>query len=68
MVMFISTVRTVKVNDRRNSWHCGWWAVKIAIFIACSTISTLVPSGWIQLYGQSPCFCTTYLSYYIYML
>ncbi|KAL5661126.1 hypothetical protein ACJX0J_028251, partial [Zea mays] len=40
------------VNELRNSWHCGWWPVKIALFMACSLISVLAPSWWIQIYGK----------------
>ncbi|AQK82283.1 Serinc-domain containing serine and sphingolipid biosynthesis protein [Zea mays] len=50
MTMFFSTVRTGKVNELRNSWHSGWWPVKIALFMVCSLISVLAPSWWIQIY------------------
>ncbi|KAL5661112.1 hypothetical protein ACJX0J_028237, partial [Zea mays] len=50
MAMFFSTVRTGKVNELRNSWHCGWWPVKIALFMVCSLISVLASYWWIQIY------------------
>jgi hypothetical protein len=63
--MFISTVRTVKVNDRRNSWHCG----RMVGREDCSLHSLfyhlypgsirLDPTLWSV---PAPCFCTTYLS------
>ncbi|PWZ16122.1 hypothetical protein Zm00014a_035649 [Zea mays] len=50
--MLISTVTTTKLNDRRNSWHCGWWPVKVALIIGCFFFSQVVPSGWIETYGK----------------
>uniref|UniRef100_A0A804PWB7 Uncharacterized protein n=2 Tax=Zea mays TaxID=4577 RepID=A0A804PWB7_MAIZE len=55
MTMFFSTVRTGKVNELRNSWHSGWWPVKIALFMVCSLISVLAPSWWIQIYVMKHC-------------
>nr|ACR36761.1 unknown [Zea mays] len=52
MAMFFSTVRTGKVNELRNLWHCGWWPVKIALFMVYFLVSVLAPSWWIQIYEK----------------
>jgi serine incorporator 1/3 len=64
MAMFFSTVRTGKVNELRNLWHCGWWPVKIALFMVYFLVSVLAPSWWIQIYGQFP--TVTYIIYTYY--
>ncbi|PUZ43402.1 hypothetical protein GQ55_8G006300 [Panicum hallii var. hallii] len=50
--MFLSTVCTRKVHDRRNSWHCQWWLAKIVLLVGSIMISTVAPSELIQLYGK----------------
>lgn len=50
--MFWSTARTSKLNDARDSWHSGWWSVKIVLWVALTIFSFVLPSEFIQLYGE----------------
>ncbi|KAJ9183407.1 hypothetical protein P3X46_007265 [Hevea brasiliensis] len=52
MIMFVSTVRTSKLHDPRDSWHSGWWFAKIVLWIALTIITFLIPSAFIRLYGE----------------
>lgn len=52
--MFLSTVCTSKLQDKRNAWHSHWWLPKILLLVACLIVSTFAPTSWIQIYGQSP--------------
>ncbi|KAK3210764.1 hypothetical protein Dsin_015470 [Dipteronia sinensis] len=51
-LMFLSTAGTSKVFESRDSWHSGWWSAKIALWIALTVIPFLIPSSFIQLYGE----------------
>ncbi|XP_020394983.1 serine incorporator 3 isoform X2 [Zea mays] len=51
-IMLLSTVCTTKVDDPRNSWHRGWWPVKIALVIGCFSFSVLLTSAGTQIYGK----------------
>ncbi|KAM3347681.1 hypothetical protein ACQJBY_021550 [Aegilops geniculata] len=51
-VMFLSTMKTRKVHDCRNSWHSEWWPVKIALWMALTAVPFFAPSPLIQLYGK----------------
>ncbi|KAM0887856.1 hypothetical protein ACQ4PT_028733 [Festuca glaucescens] len=51
-VMFLSTARTRKTHDCRNSWHSEWWPVKIALWMALTAVPFFAPSPLIQLYGK----------------
>ncbi|RDY05933.1 Serine incorporator 3 [Mucuna pruriens] len=33
IIMFLSTARTSKMNNVRDTWHSGWWSVKIALWV-----------------------------------
>ncbi|KAK1307083.1 hypothetical protein QJS10_CPA10g00508 [Acorus calamus] len=50
--MFLTTVGSRKLNEPRDSWHCGWWPAKIILWIATMTLPFVVPSAFIQLYGE----------------
>ncbi|VAH58066.1 unnamed protein product [Triticum turgidum subsp. durum] len=50
--MFLSTMKTRKVHDCRNSWHSEWWPVKIALWMALTAVPFFAPSPLIQLYGK----------------
>ncbi|XP_038698554.1 probable serine incorporator isoform X1 [Tripterygium wilfordii] len=52
IVMFLSTIGTKKLNERRDSWHSGWWSVKITVFIVLTIIPFLFPSTFIEIYGE----------------
>ncbi|GKV11661.1 hypothetical protein SLEP1_g22901 [Rubroshorea leprosula] len=51
IIMFISTTGTSKLNKCRDSWHSGWWSVKIGLWVILSFISFLVPSPIVHIYG-----------------
>lgn len=51
-VMFLSTVRTRKTHDRRNSWHSEWWPAKIVLWMGFTVVPFFLPSPLIQLYGK----------------
>ncbi|PON40227.1 Serine incorporator/TMS membrane protein [Trema orientale] len=50
--MFLSTVRTSKLNEPRDVWQSGWWSVKIVLWVVFLIIPFLLPSSVIQLYGE----------------
>ncbi|OQU82697.1 hypothetical protein SORBI_3005G006701, partial [Sorghum bicolor] len=52
-IMFLSTVGTRTVHDRRHSWHFQWWWLKVLILFACLRISIFTPSDVIELYGKA---------------
>ncbi|KAJ1418602.1 Serine incorporator/TMS membrane protein [Sesbania bispinosa] len=52
MTMFWSTAGTSKLNEGRDSWHSGWWAVKIVLWVVLTIFPFLLPSGLIDLYGE----------------
>ncbi|GMY35988.1 probable serine incorporator isoform X1 [Fagus crenata] len=51
ITMFFSTSGTSKLDHPRDSWHSGWWSVKILMWIAFTIIPFLLPSEFIHLYG-----------------
>ncbi|KAK2645752.1 hypothetical protein Ddye_020947 [Dipteronia dyeriana] len=51
-LMFLSTAGTSKVYESRDSWHSGWWSAKVVLWIALTVIPFLIPSSFIQLYGE----------------
>lgn len=52
MMMFWSTTRTSKLNEPRDTWHSGWWATKIVLWIILTIFTFLLPSELIDLYGE----------------
>ncbi|PON73338.1 Serine incorporator/TMS membrane protein [Parasponia andersonii] len=50
--MFLSTVRTSKLNEPRDVWQSGWWSAKIVLWVVFLIIPFLLPSSVIQLYGE----------------
>ncbi|KAL5768887.1 hypothetical protein ACOSP7_015433 [Xanthoceras sorbifolium] len=52
IIMFLSTAGTSKLYESRDSWHSGWWSVKIVLWIALTIIPFLIPASFIQLYGE----------------
>uniref|UniRef100_A0A0D9UXJ4 Serine incorporator n=1 Tax=Leersia perrieri TaxID=77586 RepID=A0A0D9UXJ4_9ORYZ len=51
-MMFLSTMRTRKMHDRRNSWHSEWWPAKIVLWMGFTVVPFFLPSQLIQLYGK----------------
>lgn len=52
ITMFLTTVGTSKLNERRDVWQSGWWSVKLLLWAAFTIIPFLLPSTIIQLYGE----------------
>ncbi|XP_054786562.1 uncharacterized protein LOC129292899 isoform X1 [Prosopis cineraria] len=52
ITMFFSTAGTSKLNEPRDSWHSGWWTVKLILWVAMTVFPFLLPSAFIQLYGE----------------
>ncbi|XP_038972588.1 probable serine incorporator isoform X3 [Phoenix dactylifera] len=50
--MFVTTLRAEKLQEARNSWHSRCWALKVAIYLLSVMVPFIIPSGFIQLYGQ----------------
>lgn len=50
--MFLTTVGTSKLHDRRDTWHSGWWSAKTLLFVLVMILPFLVPNTIIQLYGE----------------
>ncbi|XP_030954412.1 serine incorporator 3-like isoform X3 [Quercus lobata] len=51
ITMCLSTTGSSKLGEPRDSWHSGWWSVKIPVWISLTIIPFLLPSAIIQLYG-----------------
>ncbi|XP_058111447.1 uncharacterized protein LOC131254744 [Magnolia sinica] len=51
-IMFLSTAGAKKLNGARDSWHSGWWAAKILLWLALMMLPFLIPSSFILLYGE----------------
>ncbi|KAI9128680.1 hypothetical protein K1719_000163 [Acacia pycnantha] len=52
MTMFFSTAGTCKLKEPRDSWHSGWWTVKLVLWAVMAIFPFILPSGLIQLYGE----------------
>ncbi|KAI4350876.1 hypothetical protein L6164_005283 [Bauhinia variegata] len=52
MIMFLSTAGTSKLNETRDSWHSGWWLVKLVLWAAMMIFPFLLPAPLIQIYGE----------------
>lgn len=52
MMMFWSTARASKLNETRDTWHSGWWSIKIVLWVAVTIFPFLLPSELIDLYGE----------------
>ncbi|GFP94454.1 serine incorporator 3 [Phtheirospermum japonicum] len=51
-LMFLSTCNTRKLDEARNAWHSGWWAMKFVLLLISLVIPFFIPSDYIQLYGE----------------
>lgn len=49
--MFLGTVGTSKVNDRRDTWHSQWWSVKATMFLGFMVVPFFLPTEFIEMYG-----------------
>ncbi|XP_020233222.1 probable serine incorporator isoform X2 [Cajanus cajan] len=52
MIMFCSTIGTSKLNEGRDEWHSGWWLVKIVLLILVTIFPFLLPTEFIEIYGD----------------
>ncbi|KNA08092.1 hypothetical protein SOVF_165790 [Spinacia oleracea] len=50
--MFLSTVGTSKVQDRRDTWHSGWWSAKASMFFGFMVLPFLLPTPIVLMYGE----------------
>ncbi|KAH9289212.1 hypothetical protein KI387_033329, partial [Taxus chinensis] len=50
--MFLTTVGSTKINEPRDSWHSGWWPLKVLIWIIMMVVPFFVPPAFIQFYGE----------------
>nr|GME00374.1 probable serine incorporator [Ipomoea batatas] len=51
-LMFVSTLGTTKLMDRRETWHSRWWFAKIPMMIALILLPFFLPSDLIEVYGH----------------
>ncbi|CAM8911531.1 unnamed protein product [Rhodiola kirilowii] len=51
-IMYISTVGTKKLHGKRDTWHSGWWSMKIVLWMALTVICFLIPSIFLDIYGE----------------
>lgn len=51
-IMFLTTARTKKIDDPRDSWHSGWWPVKTLFWIVIMVTPFFVPPTYIHFYGE----------------
>ncbi|KAL9224033.1 hypothetical protein vseg_000108 [Gypsophila vaccaria] len=52
LAMFISSVGTSKVSDRRDTWHSGWWSAKASMFGGFMVLPYLFPTSFVYIYGE----------------
>ncbi|KAK9269043.1 hypothetical protein L1049_000811 [Liquidambar formosana] len=52
LIMFLSTAGTSKLHEPRELWHSGWWSAKILLWVALTLIPFLLPTAFVQLYGE----------------
>lgn len=50
--MFLSTVGTSKMHDRRDTWHSGWWSAKASMFLGFMILPFLLPTSIVEMYGE----------------
>nr|XP_029146902.1 probable serine incorporator [Arachis hypogaea] len=50
--MFLTTVKTRKLCEARNSWHSGWWGLKSILLLVSMALPFLLPSEFVQIYGE----------------
>ncbi|KAL0349084.1 UNVERIFIED_CONTAM: hypothetical protein Sangu_1136200 [Sesamum angustifolium] len=51
-LMFVTTCNTRKLDEKRNAWHSGWWALKFVLLLISFVIPFFIPTDYIQLYGE----------------
>ncbi|RVW47594.1 putative serine incorporator [Vitis vinifera] len=67
-IMFLSTAGTSKLHKPRELWHSGWWSAKIILWVALMMLPFLVPSAFIQLYGEIAHFGAGYHYFLVFLL
>ncbi|KAG6668919.1 hypothetical protein I3843_01G198200 [Carya illinoinensis] len=51
-IMFLTTSKTRKLFEVRNTWHSRWWAFKFFLFAVSVTVPFFFSPDFIQLYGE----------------
>ncbi|KAJ8448586.1 hypothetical protein Cgig2_012230 [Carnegiea gigantea] len=51
-LMFLTTMKTRKLNEVRSAWHCGWWPAKIILLIVSMASPFFFSSEFIHWYGE----------------
>ncbi|GAQ78459.1 Serinc-domain containing serine and sphingolipid biosynthesis protein [Klebsormidium nitens] len=51
-VMFLTTLGTKSKEDCRDSWHSGFWPIKIIFWLGLLIVPFFMPSGFFQVYGE----------------
>ncbi|XP_048234847.1 probable serine incorporator isoform X1 [Ricinus communis] len=51
-VMFATTIKARKLYEARNTWHSGWWTLKLFLLILSMAVPFFFPSNYIQVYGE----------------
>jgi hypothetical protein len=60
LVMYLTTVGTSSTTDIRDAWHAGWWPIKSLLWVALMVVPFLIPSSFIQYYGECTSTCSGY--------
>jgi hypothetical protein len=60
LLMYLTTVGTSSTNDIRDAWHAGWWPIKSLLWVALMVVPFLIPSSFIQYYGEYTSTCSGY--------
>ncbi|CAO2822039.1 unnamed protein product [Amaranthus hypochondriacus] len=51
-LMFLTTMKTSKLQEVRNAWHSGWWPAKCILLVISMTSPFFLPSEYIHIYGE----------------
>lgn len=52
--MFLTTVGTRSKEDCRDSWHSGFWPIKVTFWLGLLIVPFFMPSGVFKVYGKAP--------------
>jgi hypothetical protein len=52
-VMFLTTVGTRSREDCRDSWHSGFWPIKVTFWLGLLIVPFFMPSGVFKVYGKA---------------
>ncbi|KAL2923113.1 Serine incorporator 3 [Bienertia sinuspersici] len=51
-MMFLTTMKTSKLQEIRNVWHSGWWPAKCILLVISMTFPFFISSEYIHFYGE----------------